>query len=232
MQVIFDTEKTNYYTLIRRTSLSRRLHCSRSENGRLEDAFATFEKNFELSTGLPWSQRSNPPKDKKAIFIKFENEADQSHEDLPSAVCDALKKLVNLDNLPLVEASLLDRQFSPLLQKRATSTKHSVQTACALLRRISEVQNQPQDYNNGAQGLATRLIECFLGLFWPAGKVVPIGNAWISDSCKSINCLLEFRSIEEKLKRPGKLRAPLLRQIYALLQLTKMSQGMPFRDLP
>jgi hypothetical protein len=148
MRVIFDTEMPNYYTLVRHTSPSRRLHCSRSENGRLEEAFATVEKNFELSTGLPWSQRTNLPKYKKAIFINFENEADQSHEDLLSAVCETCE----FRQLAPRRSFLLHRQLSPLLQKKATSTQHSVHTACALLRRISEVQNQPQDYSNCRAG--------------------------------------------------------------------------------
>jgi hypothetical protein len=107
-----------------------------------------------------------------------------------------------------------------------------VQTASALLRRIPEVQSQPQNDNCDVQHLETRLIECFLGLFWPAGKLTPTGNAWISGSRKSIDGLLEFRLIEEKLKKFGKLTAPLLRYIYALLDLTKMSPGMPFLDSP
>jgi hypothetical protein len=232
IQVIVDTEKNKYHTLIRHTSLDHRRDCSRSEDSHLEVATAIFEAKFKLFTGLPWSQRTDPPKSKKAIFIQFENKADESHEDLPLAVCDSLKKLVNLDNLRLVEASLVDRQLSPLLQKRATSTKHSVQTASALLRRIPEVQSQPQNDNCDVQHLETRLIECFLGLFWPAGKLTPTGNAWISGSRKSIDGLLEFRLIEEKLKKFGKLTAPLLRHIYALLDLTKMSPGMPFLDSP
>ncbi|OKP09210.1 hypothetical protein PENSUB_5418 [Penicillium subrubescens] len=186
-------------------------------------SYKAEDAKFKLFTGLPWSQCTDPPNGKKAIFIQSENKADQSHEDLPLAVCDALKKFVNLDNLRRVEASLLDRQLSPLLQMRATSTKHSVQTASALLRRISEVQSQPQNDNCDAQSLETKLIECFLRLFWPAGKLAPPGNVCISDSRKSIDCLLEFRLIEEKLKRFGKLIAPLLRHIYALLDLTKMS---------
>jgi hypothetical protein len=148
-----------------------------------------FEAKFKLFTGLPWSQCTDPPNSKKATFIQFENKADQSHEDLPLAVCDALKKLVNLDNLRRVEASLLDRQLSPLLQMRATSTKHSVQTASALLRKISEVQSQPQNDNCDAQSLETKLIECFLRLIWPAFKLAPLATyASVIHANQSIVC--------------------------------------------
>lgn len=217
IQLIANPSERSYHTFIRQTSLYRKLDRNCRGDGRLDFAIPEFELTFKQFTGLAWSRRNDSPKDKKAIYIPLEKKTDQSHRELPPAVCKILKTLMDAEHLPQIEKTLLEPQDSPLLQKRATSAEHSLQTAVALLHRISEVAN--------AAIFSKRLNQCFLSLFCGGGIYMPRGNAWIDEACRSIEGLRDFRAFEDTLKRIGRPTASSLSQIYDLLHLAKLSEG-------
>jgi hypothetical protein len=217
IQLIVNPSEGTYNTFIRQTSLYRKLDRNCKGDGRLDFAIPEFETTFKQFTGLAWSRRNDSPKDKKAIYVPFEEKTDQSHRELSRAVCEILKRLMDAEHLPQIEKALLEPQDSPLLQTRATSAEHSLQTAVALLGKISEVAD--------AAILSKRLKQCFLSLFCGGGIYVPRGNAWIDEARRSIEGLRDLRALEDKLKTIGRPKTSSLRQIYDLLHLANLSEG-------
>ena len=217
IQLIANPSEGTYRTFIRQTSLYRKLDRNCKGDGRLDFAIPEFETTFKQFSGLAWSRRNDSPKDDKAIYVPFKEKTDQSHGELAQAVRKILKRLMDAEHLPQIEKALLEPQDSPLLQKRATSAEHSLQTAAALLGRISDVAN--------AAILSKRLKQCFLSLFCGGGIYLPRVDAWIDEACRSIEGLRDFRAVEDKLKRFGRPTTSSLRQIYGLLHLAKLSEG-------
>lgn len=232
IQLIVETEADKYNTCIRETKMTRQRASgiqqpgsinstvSRKGNGRLSGAITEFETAFKQLSGLAWSQRSEGPKEGKAIFLQLASK--NAQEKLDSAVSEVLSKFIELQNFAATKVNLLETYPNKLLENTNKHVDHSLDTAISLLEKLSSVRNSASP---SAKALATNLSQCFFALFWPAGKALPAETQWIKQSRRSIEDLKHSRAIESAPKNFGQPDPVIMRHVLDLLHMEAMTPG-------